>query len=635
MKRLRSLFFAFCCCLLIALFFIAPTISAMDKVRIETRIDQAVAQFGVTGRGVLVAILDRGIDWRNQDFRNDDGTTRIEYIFDLTDDSGANAPGNAYGMGTIYTRQQINQALQGGAALATRDAVGHGTTTAGIITGNGRNLPDRRYRGVAPNATIICVKLVSEGAPAHDGEAAEAPFPSTVAKFPTAVDFVRDKANELRMPCVMLANFGSQQGPTDGTSEFCRKIDSTVGPGKPGLVFVTGPGDEGGMANRAGGIVQQGQNAVIQIQKGSDGPLRFDMWYSGSDRFDVSVQTPSGVKGPYGAPAINDNTVVINETGFDFFHLGSNRDFFNATNDRRELLIDFKGPAGLYTITLNGASVTNGRFDAIINPSSIFQPSAQSNRFLSFVAPGSIWDGATAKYNICPSNYVGRTQYTDIDGLLRSQTDEGNVGEIWSGSSAGPTFDGRLGVDVCAPGNSLFTTYNPKSYFATFRFNLIQDGQGFYGKASAVSAAAPIVTGIIALMLEMNPQLDAAMVKEMLQQTARSDQFTGQTPNPNWGYGKVDAYAALGRLAGPATGPSINAIEFDGKKKVKITGSEFGNAPRVLINDSDQTDFISSVSDTKIQLKGKAKKLGLKSGDNTVQVIDASGAASNIFILKN
>lgn len=631
----KSLSIALLCQLMIGLPFVVLKVPAMDKVRVETRIDQAVAQFGAAGRGVLIATIDRGIDWRNNDFRNEDGTTRIEYIFDLTDDSGANAPGNAYGMGTIYTRQQINQALQGGASLATRDAVGHGTTTAGIITGNGRNLPDLRYHGVAPNATIICVKLVTEGAPAHDGEAAEAPFSSTIVKFPIAVDFIRDKASELKMPCVMLGNFGSQQGPTDGTSEFCRKIDSTVGPGKPGLVFVSGPGDEGGMPNRAGGSVQQGQNAAIQIQKGNDSPLRFDMWYSGNDRFGVSVQTPSGVKGPYGSPAINDDTVVINETDFDFYHLGSNRDFFNATNDKRELLIDFKGPAGLYTITLNGASVTNGRFDAIINPSFIGQPTAQSNRFLSFVAPGSISDGATARYSICPSNYVGRTQYRDIDGVLHSETDEGDVGEIWRGSSAGPTFDGRLGVDVCAPGNTLFTTYNPKSYFATFRFNLIKDGQGFYGKASAVSAAAPIVTGIIALMLELNPQLDAAQIKEILQQTARSDQFTGQTPNPIWGYGKVDAFAALARVAGPVAGPSISDVTFDGKKKVKISGSKFGSAPRVLINGNDRSDFIVSVSDDSIQLKGKAKKLGIKSGDNSVQVLNAAGAESNVFTLTN
>jgi hypothetical protein len=124
------------------------------------------------------------------------------------------------------------------------------------------------------------------------------------------------------------------------------------------------------------------------------------------------------------------------------------------------------------------------------------------------------------------------------------------------GSSIGPTFDGRLGIDVSAPGDSVFTTYNPTSYFATFRFNLIQDGGGFYGRANAVSAAAPQVAGIIALMLEANPQLDAAQVKSILQASARTDNFTGAAPNPMWGYGKVNAYHAVLLAMSPTAAPA-------------------------------------------------------------------------------
>jgi hypothetical protein len=428
--------------------------------------------------------------------------------------------------------------------LATRDAVGHGTTTSGIATGNGRNLLSRKYRGEAPNATIIVVKMTSEGAPAHDGEPAEPPFNDPTA-FPVAIDFVRDKSVELGKPAVMLLNLGSILGPTDGSSSLARKIDDTVGPGHPGLIFVNGTGDDGGMPNHAGGVVAQGENASIQIEKGATDTLLFDLWYGGNDRFDVSLQTPSGDFGPYTSPPTNnDQSSVINPT-FSYYHLGSERDFFGANNDKREIFIQITGPAGMYTVQLLGATVASGRFDATINPSNIEQPSAGSNRFLNFVVPGSIWDGATAHYNICPNDYVLRTDWTDVDGQPRSNPGQGNIGELWLGSSVGPTFDNRLGVDVSAPGDSVFTTYNPRSYWATFRFNLIQDGNGFYGRASAVSAASPQVTGIIALMLQRNPNLDAAQIKMMLQQSARTDSFTGTTPNPNWGYGKVDANAAV------------------------------------------------------------------------------------------
>jgi hypothetical protein len=540
----------------------------MNLVRVETGVDQAVQHFGVSGKGVLVAIMDRGIDWLNNDFRSADGSTRIEAIFDLTDDSGARASGNVYGLGTIYTRQQIDQALSQGTGLATRDAIGHGTTTTGIICGSGRNLPDRKYRGVAPNATIISVKITSDGAPAHDGQPAEAPF-FDANRIPIAIDFIKDRAAQLGLPCVMLLNLGSQGGPTDGTSSLARKIDETVGPGKPGLVFVTGPGDDGGMPNRAGGIVGAGQVAAVQIQKGTTGVLRFDMWYQGADRFDVTVQTPSGTKGPYLSPPTNNDSLTIQESDFTLSHQGSNSAFFGAQNGKRELLVDFSGPPGTYVVQLAGATISNGRFDATINPSQEWN-SSNTNQFLSFISPGSVWDGATAVNNICPGDYVIRNQYTDIDGIPRSITDQGIVGQIWRGSSVGPTFDGRIGVDVVAPGDSLFTTYNPSSYWATFRFNLINDGDGLYGRASAVSAAAPIATGIIALMLELNPQLDAKTIKNILRQTARSDEFTRPTPNPVFGYGKVDAFAALTAIS---TTPDF-ALRFEQPTVETTVGSK-------------------------------------------------------------
>jgi hypothetical protein len=608
---------------LFALFaIVAPSALAMDRVRVETHTNQAVAKFGVTGRGVVVALIDRGIDWLNQDFRNDDGTTRIAYIFDMGDDTGAHAPGNPYGFGTIYTRAQIDAALAGGPALPTRDALGHGTTTAAIAAGNGRGLPDRRYRGIAPDATIIAVKITG-GAPAHDDQAAEPGFYLGDAKIVTAIDFVRAKARELGMPAVMLANVGSQQGPTDGTSALARGIDAAVGPGIPGLVFVTGPGDDGGTPNRCGGTVAAGATAAIQIQKG-DGALRFDLWYSEQDRFDVSVDTPAGSRGPYPSPASASATVVRTEPEFVMRHLGADAEPFGATSPKRELLIDFSGPAGTYTVNLVGQTVVDGRFDGIINPAT-FSGSAAANKFLTFVAPGSIWDGASARNNICPGDYVIRNNWIDIDGASRSLTGEGVPGELWRGSSVGPTFDGRLGVDVVAPGNSLFTTYNTKSYYATFRFNLIQDGMGLYGRASAVSAAAPSVTGIIALMLEMDPSLDAAEVKAILQRTARRDRFTGSAPSPEWGYGKVDAFGALAALES-GTPPTILKLKVNlTKSSVAATGSGFVGAVEVF------ADGFAFASPSKVKGGTKVTQKGVLANGMTLSQYVSPGQTVTFY----
>ena len=209
------------------------------------------------------------------------------------------------------------------------------------------------------------------------------------------------------------------------------------------------------------------------------------------------------------------------------------------------LFVRFDGAAGAgdYVLRLDHAAGSTGYvipFVAFLNT-----PFGQSGRFLNFVSPGSIWDGATAFRNVAPNSYVIRTRWTDIHGNPRGLFGEGNVGELWTGSSVGPTADGRLGVDVSAPGDRIVTTYAPRAYWATFPHLLIEDGDGLYGMAGAVSAAAPVVTGIIALMLEVDPTLDATAVKWILQETARADSFTGQTPNPLWGYGKVDAFRAV------------------------------------------------------------------------------------------
>ena len=128
-----------------------PRALADPLVEQETRAAQARTVEKVSGKNVAVAIIDRGIDWRHPDFRNADGSTRIAYIFDLSDNMGAQAAGNPYGFGTLYTRAQIDAALNGGPPLATRDAVGHGTATAGNCCGNGR-ASGGRYTGVAPDS---------------------------------------------------------------------------------------------------------------------------------------------------------------------------------------------------------------------------------------------------------------------------------------------------------------------------------------------------------------------------------------------------------------------------------------------------------------------------------------------------
>ncbi|MFO1312479.1 MAG: S8 family serine peptidase [Burkholderiales bacterium] len=508
----------------------------------EARADQARATYGVSGANVIVAVFDRGIDWRHDDFRNADGTTRIEAILDLSDDSGKNAPGNPYGVGTLYTRTQINSALSGGTQLVTRDAVGHGTATAGGCCGNGRASVGGKYIGLAPNATLLIVKMVTEGAAAHGSVPAEAPYNGT-DRMPQALQFVKDTSARLQMPAVVLWNFGSIGGSTDGEGKLAKTIDATVGPGKPGLVIVTGNGDDGGGVNHASGVVTSGTPLNLQLQKGATNAgsnLRLDLWYSGADRFDVTVTTPTGVFGPYAAPAPGATTAQTT-ADFRLYHYGEL--VVPAQNGKRQILIDINGPAGTYTVQLSGTGFVDGRFHASLNPARTVAPASLDSKFLSFAVPGySIWDAATARNNIALTDYY----FKNWQG--------GTTGNLWPGSSVGPTYDGRLGTDISAPGEGTIVAMGADSYWSTLGVS-VPGGNGKYVYHGAVSGAAPVVTGVIALMLEKNPQLDAAQVKSILQRSARSDAFTGATPNPSWGYGKLDALAALKLVADavPAT----------------------------------------------------------------------------------
>ena len=519
----------------------------------ETRSAQARNSHGVTGRGVAVAILDRGIDWTHPDFRLADGSTRIAYLLDLTDPSGASRPDNPVGAGTLYTRADINAALAGGTALPTRDAVGHGTATAGNCCGNGR-ASDGRYVGMAPESTLLIVKFVSDGAPAHGNQPAEAYFYRSDL-FNPAVDFVVAKAKELGLPLVMLANFGSQWDRADGSDAFAKKIDSVVGPGKPGLAFVTGTGDDGGRNNHASGTVGSGQTVSLRFVKGQSNTVWARLWYAPSDRFTIAWQGPSGNQGPFTAPA-NNSYDTRNFSGLRYDHYGSS--YFD--NRWRLIQLELTGPVGTYTLQITGSTVVSGQFEAVISPAYYWYDDA--NRFLDATTPEkTIWSGASAQYNIAPNSYVFRHSWQDLDNITRTVSNQGGLGELWAGSSVGPTWDGRVGVDVSAPGERTITSYAANSYWATRRYNLVSDGAGLYGIASAVSAAAPVTAGAIALMLEKNPELDAPAIKAALHQGARADAFTGAfLPNTRFGFGKLDVQGALDATPVVLRPPTITII---------------------------------------------------------------------------
>lgn len=518
--------------------FTLPSLAQGVPPREEVNLDEVYSQYNLSGEDVVVVILDRGVDYRHPDFLDENGNTRLAYIFDMIDQTGS---GNPYGVGTIFTRAEIDQALDNNDPPLSTDRGGHGTATTGIAAGDGSGTAGLQFQGVAPNATIISIKITHDFFPPFGTQQGQAGF-FDPTYIPIALQFAQDKIAELGLPSVTLMNIGSIGGPTDGTSTICQAIDQFVNAGNP---FVCGVGDDGGNDNHASGSINQGQTIELEIDKAEAGFLRMDLWYSEDDRFTVSLERPNGtVEGPFTAPAGPDDAVDQNFGDMAMFHRGANTEFYGATSNRRELLVDFTGVAGTYKVILEGAQINDGGFNATLNPSTYFN----NNKFLSFVTAGtSINDYASAAGAITPTDYVVDNTWVDIDGIPRGLTGQGNPGELWIGSSSGPTQDGRLGIDFGAPGEVCHAAYADDTYYENFSFNVLQNSNGLYGIQNAVSACAPLSTGVIALMLEARPELTPTQVKNILRNTASEDSFTGSVPNADWGYGKLDALAAVER----------------------------------------------------------------------------------------
>lgn len=160
------------------------------------------------GQGILVAVIDSGIDYANADFQKEDGSSRIRFLWDqsLNPREGERSP-EGYGIGTEYTQEQINEALGASSfeermrLVPSQDSSGHGTAVAGVAAGNGKN-SDGLYAGVASESELIVVKL---GNPMQEG------FPRTT-ELMMGMDYVVRKALEIRMPVAVNVSFGNTYG---------------------------------------------------------------------------------------------------------------------------------------------------------------------------------------------------------------------------------------------------------------------------------------------------------------------------------------------------------------------------------------------------------------------------------------
>ncbi len=247
-------------------------------------------QDNLSGAGVLVGIIDSGIDYTHPDFCNEDGTTRIAALWDQSFDGGN--PPEGYSLGTLFTREQINLALQESLPGNQRrivpvvDLSGHGTHVAGIAAGNGR-ASGGQYLGVAYESELLVVKLeeVRGGRVSVSG----------TARLMEAVDFCVRFALERNQPLALNLSYGTQEGAHNGKSLLETYLNLVSGMVK-GSICV-GTGNDGTGRRHAGGLLTESESMEIELAvEGQEQSMELELWKNYPDRFFVELEAPTGQK---------------------------------------------------------------------------------------------------------------------------------------------------------------------------------------------------------------------------------------------------------------------------------------------------------------------------------------------------
>lgn len=485
----------------------------------------------LTGRGVIVAVIDSGIDYSHPDFCNADGTTRILSLWDQTIPGGSVSdirtggevspfaeqeehgrflePPGGFFLGTEFPAEVINRALeqpteqQRYQICPSRDSSGHGTHVTGIAAGNGA-ASQGRYRGIAYESPLVVVKL---------GISGERAFPRTT-ELMQAVDYCIRKGREYGMPVVLNLSFGNNYGSHSGTSLLETYLDDMANYWRTSIVI--GSGNEGASALHAAGIVQENRTQEVEIAVSPyETALNLQIWKNYADDMTVSLISPGGqrvgpiqrIQGPqrfrmgatdillyYGEPSPYS---PYQEIYFDFLPAG---DYIDS---------------GVWTIQLTPQRIVVGNYDmwlpagGVLNEGTGFlYPTSDTTLTIPSTAQKAVTVGAYDAYLDRAAAFSGRG-YTRETNQVKPDL-------------VAPGVD----ITSCAPG-------------------------GGYVIRSGTSMATPFVSGSAAILMQWgvvnrnDAYLYGEKLKAYLIRGARHLPAASEYPNPQFGWGALCAAESL------------------------------------------------------------------------------------------
>ncbi|MFQ5877892.1 MAG: S8 family serine peptidase [Acidobacteriota bacterium] len=518
--------------------------------------DQVNGALMTGGAGVIVAVIDTGIDWRHPDFRNADGSTRILGIWDQTLSDPLHPPPAGFTFGAHYTRDDIDAALATNGSLLTGDGHGHGSHVAGSAAGNGldtgQGVPAGTFAGVAPEADLLVVRVFND-AGAFCAE----------CDLTAAVQFIRQVAESEGKPWVGNMSLGTSLGAHDGTDADELAIAAAIGPGRVGAQLAIAAGNSGARRvhwddGRPPGSLRANSFSVPSYTPAS-GPdndvVWLDLWYGGGSLATVEIEAPDGAI--ISAAAGEASGIVCTTSGAVYVDATSAPDPANGDNRVFVQIWDSSGCAiatppetGAWWIRVRADDVppSGAAFD-VWNEATVGSGSAT---FSAFDAAGTVTVPGTARHAMTAGAYVSKDEWLNSAGSVTRAVVSAVVGAASSFSGRGPTRDGRLKPDVAAPGEFVGSTLT--GLVGATRGIFFTERDGRHGDIRGTSMATPHVAGTAALALAVNPALDGPEVKAAIQAGARADGFTGSVPNDTYGFGKLRALEASFQAASIVTG---------------------------------------------------------------------------------
>lgn len=459
----------------------------------------------LTGRGVLIGFVDTGIDYTKNNFIYEDGTSKIQYIFDQT--VRGDTP-KGFFIGTEYTNAQINTALKAQnpyEIVPQNDTVGHGTFLASIAAS--RQMADG-FVGAAPDAELVVVKL-KKASPYYLERYAVPPEQENAyetSDIMIGIEYILKKAQELARPVVICIALGTNFGGHDGTSVFEEYLSEIAN--LRGVCVCTAAGNESQARHHFQSVLtSRGEEQNIDIRVGENaGSFPVAIRNTAADRISVSVRSPSGElvgRVPARSGTRTEVRLVLENVRVAIEY------FFptETSGDQVTLVTLYNATPGIWTIIVHGDIVLDGTYSAYLPLTGLVSPN------VGFLAP--------TPYSTV---VVPATAF----GIITCGAYNSNTDSLYLNTSWGPTRASVLKPDFVAPGVNVTGVY-PTGY----------------GTMTGTSVSAAITSGAGALLLQwgiVNGNDISMSTYHIRAYLIRGCNRAGTIvyPNQQWGYGSIN-----------------------------------------------------------------------------------------------